>query len=383
MGSSKKYQTEYLVLGLGAMGSAALYQLAQRGLAPLGIEQFPIGHALGSSGGQSRVFRTFYHDPLYTTLAEAALPLWRALENRSGEEILTLCGNLIFAQEGNAEFAQNLEVLHALHSPYELLSKSAVSARFPAIQLPAHAVACFVPRSGFLHATRAVQTHVAQAQHLGATVHTGVTVQGIDLSGERPVVETTAGRYSCERLIVTPGPWASQMLAAVGLGELAQELRVTRQQKFYFQPAQPALFRPDRLPVYCDYDHNFYGFPLHGPGLKVADDNLGMVTNPTTVERSLDLAKRDELHAWLDRLMPAANFTYVEGSTCLYTLTPDRDFLLGPHPHHANTIIGAGFSGHGFKFSAIVGNLLAELALGQSPSQPLERFRLERLQPQK
>ena len=110
----------------------------------------------------------------------------------------------------------------------------------------------------------------------------------------------------------------------------------------------------------------------------MADDNLGIVTDPTTVDRALDLATRDRLQRWLTALMPTANFTYVEGSTCMYTLTPDRDFLLGPHPHHPHTIIGAGFSGHGFKFSAIVGNLLAQLARGQSPSQPLERFRLDR-----
>jgi glycine/D-amino acid oxidase-like deaminating enzyme len=102
------------------------------------------------------------------------------------------------------------------------------------------------------------------------------------------------------------------------------------------------------------------------------------VTEPTTVDRTLDLAKRDELGAWLNAIMPNAGFTYVEGSTCMYTLTPDRDFLIGPHPSHANVILGAGFSGHGFKFSAIVGKLLAELALDQSPSQPIERFRLDR-----
>lgn len=255
-------------------------------------------------------------------------------------------------------------------SPYERLTSAEVTARFPALRLPATHEACFVPRSGFLNAALAVQTHVAQAQRLGATVQAGVAVHGIDLSGERPVVETAAGRYVCNRLVVTPGPWVGQLLSDLGLASLAHQLRVTRQQKFYF--------RPEHLPVYCDYDANFYGFPLHGPGLKVADDNLGSVTDPTTVDRTLDLAKRDELGAWLNAIMPNASFTYVEGSTCMYTLTPDRDFLLGPHPHHANTIIGAGFSGHGFKFSALVGKLLAELALGEAPSQPIKRFRLAR-----
>lgn len=369
---------DVLVLGLGAMGSAALYQLARRGVTPVGIEQFAIGHALGSSGGQSRVFRTFYEDPLYTQLAEAAIPLWRELENRSGETILTLCGNLFFAQPGNTLLTQSIQAMAAVQSPYEPLTSAEVTARFPVLRLPANHEACFVPRSGFLNATLAVQTHVAQAQRLGATVQAGIAVHGLDLSGERPVVETAAGRYVCNRLVVAPGPWAGQLFRDLGLSTLAQRLRVTRQQKFYFRPAEPARFRPEQLPVYGDYDANFYGFPFHGPGLKVADDNLGDVTNPTAVDRTLDLAKRDELGAWLNGIMPNADFTYVEGSTCMYTLTPDRDFLIGPHPHHANVIVGAGFSGHGFKFSAIVGKLLAELALDQVSSQPIERFRLDR-----
>ena len=371
-------EVNVLVMGLGAMGSATLYQLARQGIAPVGIDQFAIGHGLGSSGGRSRVFRTFYEEPLYTQLAEAAIQLWRELESRSGETILTLCGNLFFAQPGNALLAQSLQAIEAAQSPYERLTSAEVTARWPVLRLPSTAEACFVPRSGFLDATLAVQTHVAQAQRLGATVHTGLVVHGIDLSGERPVVETATGRYICNRLVVTPGPWAGQLFQNLGLSTLAQRLRVTRQQKFYFCPAHPERFHPAHLPVYGDYDANFYGFPFHGPGLKVADDNLGYVTEPTTVDRTLDLAKRDELGAWLNAIMPNAGFTYVEGSTCMYTLTPDRDFLIGPHPSHANVILGAGFSGHGFKFSAIVGKLLAELALDQSPSQPIERFRLER-----
>lgn len=369
---------DILVLGLGAMGSATLYHLARLGFAPVGIEQFTIGHALGSSGGRSRVFRTFYEEPLYTQLAEAAIPLWHGLETRSDEAILTLCGNLFFAQPGNALLRQSIQAMDAVQSSYEALTGAEVTARWPVLQLPANVEACFVPRSGFLDATLAVQTHVAQAQRLGAIVHAGLAVHGIDLSGERPTVKTAAGRYTCNRLVVTPGPWAGQLFQDLGLSTLAQRLRVTRQQKFYFRPTQPARFRPEQLPVYGDYDANFYGFPFHGPGLKVANDNLGYLTDPATVDRTLDLAKRDELGAWLNGIMPNAGFTYVEGSTCMYTLTPDRDFLIGPHPHHANVIVGAGFSGHGFKFSAIVGKLLAELALDQSPSQPIDRFRLDR-----
>ena len=377
-GEEMRMETDILVVGLGAMGSAALYHLARLGATPVGIEQHAVGHALGSSHGQSRVFRTFYHDALYTKLALAALPLWRELEALSGEQLLTLCGNLLFAQEGHPEIAGHIEVMDEVEAAYELLTPTVVRERFPALQLGQNITACYVPQAGFLNPSRSVQVHIAQAQRFGATVHDGVTVLGIDSKGERLHVETSNGGYSCNRAVVTPGPWAAPMLGMLGLSDLAQQLRVTRQQKFYFRPANPAAFGPDALPVYADYDRNFYGFPHSGPGIKVADDNRGEVTSAVAVDRTLDLAKRDELHAWLDSLMPNADFRYVEGSTCMYTETPDRDFLLGPHPTSDNVIIGAGFSGHGFKFATLVGKLLAELTLGEPVSHSLARFRLDR-----
>lgn len=373
-----KMETDILVIGLGAMGSAALYHLARLDAAPIGIEQHAVGHALGSSHGQSRVFRTFYHDALYTKLALAALPLWREVEALSGKQLLTLCGNLLFAQEGHPKIAGHVEVMDEVEAAYELLTPTVVRERFPALQLGQNILACYVPHAGFLNPSRSVQVHIAQAQRFGATVHDGVTVHGIDLSGERPLVETSHGDYVCDRLVVTPGPWAAPMLGLLGLSNLAQKLHVTRQQKFYFQPANPAAFGPDVLPVYADYDRNFYGFPYYGQGIKLADDNRGEVTTAATVDRTLDLAKCDELRAWIESFMPDAQFRYVNGSTCMYTETPDQDFLLGPHPTHSNVLIGAGFSGHGFKFATLVGKLLAELTLGKPVSHSLARFRLDR-----
>jgi sarcosine oxidase len=378
MNKPTEYTTDYLVVGLGAMGSAALYHLARWGAVVTGIEQFVVDHAFGSSHGHSRVFRTFYDDPFYTSLAEAALPLWRELEARSDVSLLTLGGTLLFGQEGNIKIARSIQVMEQLQIPHELMTPATVAARFPALRLPRGSLACHLPRAGFLDASRAVRTQVAQAQRLGATVHEQVTVQEIDLSGEQPLVVTSAGRYRCQRLVVTAGPWAMHGLRSLGLPALAEQVRVTRQQKFTFLPSRPELVRPDRLPVYGDYESGLYGFPLYGPGVKVADDTLGESTDPVAVDRTLDLATRDRLQHWLAALMPQIDFTYLSGSTCMYTLTPDRDFLVGPHPRHANTIIGAGFSGHGFKFSTLVGKLLAELALGIPPSHPIARFRLER-----
>ena len=364
---------DILVVGLGAMGSAALYHLARSGVAAVGIEQFQIGHALGSSHGFSRIYRNFYDDPLYVELAEEALPLWQELESLSDQKLLHLTGLLYFARPGNDNVEQRMGVMEALKRPYERLTAQEVSARFPALRLPEDSVACLTPGAGFLDAGRCVLANLKQAQRFGATIHDQVRVDRIDLSGESPVLETSAGQYRCERLVISPGPWASEILA-----ELALPLRVTRQQKFYFRPKNRASYQPGPLPVYGDSDTKFYGFPDYGPGLKVADDGLGAEFSPSEVDRTLDLAKRDELQRWLESIMPGSGFSYVEGSTCMYTLTPDRDFLIGSHPRNPNVLVGAGFSGHGFKFSTLIGKILADLAADGTTDYPVERFRLDR-----
>ncbi len=364
---------DIVVVGLGAMGSAALYHLARRGADAIGIEQHRIGHALGSSHGHSRAFRTFYHDPLYVEMAEAALPLWQELETLSSEKLLTLTGFLQFARRGSASLERKIGVMEALKRPHERLTAADVATRFPALRLPEESVACYAPLGGFLDAGRCVQTHLAQAQQFGATIHEQIRVDRVDLSQEQPVLETSAGRYRCARLIITPGPWAAEFLE-----ELALPLQVTRQQKFYFQPEHSDAYQPDRLPVYGDMDTQFYGFPDYGPGMKVADDGLGETTSPHDVDRALDLDKRDQLRQWLGTIMPDGGFSYVAGATCMYTMTPDRDFLIGPHPQNPNVLVGAGFSGHGFKFSTLVGKILAELAADGTTDSPIERFRLDR-----
>ena len=362
-----------LVLGLGAMGSGALYHLARRGAAPCGLEQFALGHALGSSHGYSRVFRTLYHEALYTRLAEAALPLWRELEAVSGETLLTLNGMISYARKNNPQLRRYLEVFAGSGGACTLLQPAELSARFPALRIPSDALACFTPTAGFLDASRCVLAHVAAARRAGADVRTETAVQAIDLGAERPVVRTATGTYRCDRLIVASGPWASVLLR-----DLQLPLQVTRQQKFYFRPARPADYAPARLPVYTDYDTGYYGFPDQGAGLKAADDGLGEATTADTVDRRLDLAQRDRLQAWLGGLLPGSALSYLEGATCLYTMTPDRDFIIDRHPQNPNVIIAAGFSGHGFKFSTLIGAILADLALQGATAHPIERFRIDR-----
>jgi len=369
-------QVDSLVVGLGAMGSATLYHLARMGQHAVGIEQFRTGHELGSSHGHSRAFRVFYRDPLYTELAAAALPLWQDLQAAATEPLLSLCGFLAFARTGNPLFERNLAAIRHSQADFELLTSRDITARFPALEISDSHTACFTPQAGFLDASRCVTAHLAGATGLGATVHQQVCVERIETIGARTIVHTTAGDFRTRRLILTAGPWAADLLSPLQL-----PLTVTRQQKFYFQPTCPAALRPDVLPVYADYDTRFYGFPMHGPGLKVADDTRGRQTHPDRVDRTTERAAEVPLSNWLKNLMPQHEFQFLEASTCLYTGTPDLDFLIGPHPNHPGILAGAGFSGHGFKFSTLIGLILAQLAVEGSTPYPIERFALDRFSP--
>ena len=151
-----------------------------------------------------------------------------------------------------------------------------------------------------------------------------------------PEIETEVGKYKCDRLVLTPGPWTSHILTGLSL-----PLRVTRQQKFYFQPHHTSPYEPDVLPVYADFDTQFYGFPYYGPGIKVADDTLGEYITPDMIDRSLDAHKQSQLQAWLEAIIPGANFSFGGGATCIYTVTPDLDFLIGAHPRNPNILVGS------------------------------------------
>lgn len=355
------------------MGSAALYHLARRGVPAVGIEQFQIGHALGSSHGFSRIFRDIYYDPLYVELAEAAIPLWQELDALSREKLMQFTGLLYFGRPDNEVFRKSVGVMEATNRPIDIMTAQEVAARFPPLRLPPDAVACFTPQAGLLNVGLCVLAHLEQARRLGATIHQQTSVHNIDLAQDVPVLDTSAGQFRCERLIISPGPWAPQILR-----ELALPLRVTRQQEFYFLPTDRSRKRPGPLPVFGDLDAKFYGFPDFGPGLKTADDGLGQETSASEVDRTLDLNKRDQLQRWLDTILPDHGCSYHEGATCMYTVTPDKDFLIGPHPQNPNVIVAAGFSGHGFKFSPLIGKILADLAVAGKTEYPIERFRLDR-----
>ena len=368
---------DILVVGLGAMGSAALYHLARRGVPAVGIEQFQLGHALGSSHGFSRIFREIYHDPFYVELAGATIPLWQELDSLAAEKLMHFTGLLYFSRPGNINIEQKVEAMEALKRPIERPTPpggclpATLHCVCPRIPLPASP-----PRPAFLTVGRCILEHLHQAQRAGATIHEQVRgpprrhKPGNTAAGDfrRPISLRQVDHFA--RPLGTPK--SSRIFRF--------RYTVTRQQEFYFRPQNRAPYQPGGLPVFGDMDTKFYGFPDYGPGVKTADDGLGVETSPGQVDRELDMGKRDDLQEWLETIMPDAGFTYVEGATCMYTNTPDRDFIIGAHPGNPNVLVAAGFSGHGFKFSTLVGKILSDLAAEGATEYPIDRFRPDRFE---
>lgn len=367
---------DILVVGVGGMGSAALYHLAQDGAAAVGLEQFQLGHTRGSSHGHTRVFRLRYHDPVYVHWAEAALPMWQSLERQAGRQLLNLCGMVWFGKAGTPAYAQSMasaEVTRqASRTTVEIFDGAELMRRFPVMRLSGDVVACWTPVAGFLDADECVHAHAELARQGGATIIEDAAVVGLDLHANRPVVEAGGERYSCRRLIVAAGAYTPDLLR-----ELELPVHITRQDKFRFRPGNPAEVASDRLPVFADIDTDLYGFPNH-VDLEIADGRYGPVTTAATIDRQLNVAERDREARWLAEFLPSTSFTFIDGITCMYAMTPDENFIVGISPKNPAVIVAAGFSGHGFKFCTLVGRILADLALTGSTTYPIERFRLDR-----
>lgn len=362
------------MVGLGAMGSAAVYHLARRGVSVVGIEQFGLGHDRGSSHGQSRVFRTTYDDDLYVALARESLALWRALESTTGCEVLELCGLLIHASESNQRFTRTLEVLAQTGLPHEVMDGPEASRRFPTFAFDSGTRAFFAEENGFLKADLALAQFRSSAVDHGATLIDNCRVDSIhpEIGGVR--LSTSGGEVTAGHVVLTAGPWIGQLAK-----EMNWTLEVTRERKVYFQVHAPDRFHPDCFPAFCEYDTAYYGFPsLDGQTIKVAADHTGVPVSPDQVDRDVEDDYITMMSAWLDRWQPGVVQAPSSSAVCLYTNTPDHDFLIGVHPENERVLMAGGFSGHGFKFSVLVGDILSDLVIDGTTRRPIERFRVDR-----
>ena len=367
---------DVIVLGVGGMGSAAAFELARRGRRVLGLEQFALGHDRGSSHGHTRIIRkAYYEHPDYVPLVLRAFDRWRDLERRCGRTLLTECPCLSIGRP-DGELVAGVRRSAEQHGlPVEQLDPAALRRRFPAFRFDDDYVGVLEHSAGFLLVDDCVRAHAEEAGRLGAVIRDGEPVLSWKAEGGGVAVETAAGRYAAARLVVTAGPWAGRML-----GELGARLRVMRQVVLWFGPREPNLFQKDVFPIFIAEtpDGDFYGLPaLNADGVKVARHyGAPELYDPSDAVRTVSAEDEAPVRRFLQAHLPAADGPVNRASVCIYTLTPDRHFLIDVHPAHPQVVFAAGFSGHGFKFASVVGEILADLAESGRTDRPIEMFRL-------
>lgn len=373
-----KTDFEYIVLGLGGIGSAAAYWLARRfGSNVLGLEQFEIGHVRGGSQDHSRIIRLSYHTPGYVELAKLAYQAWASLEQDADEALIIKTGGLdLWPANPAIPMHDYTESLNACHVPYERLDAREIMRRWPQWKLTQDVVGLFQSESGIAPAARCNAAHLCMAQAHGATLIDQRPILNIrPVAGEYEVV-TTQGTYRCAKLVLATGAWSNQAYRSFGL---QLPLTVTQEQVTYFTPLAPNRFTPERFPIWIWMDEpSFYGFPIYGEqAIKVAQDVGGQEVTGDTRNFEPDEANLQRVMNFMRKFLPSGMGPIAYTKTCLYTLTPDRDFVIDAlpgHPHVA-TAIGAG---HAFKFASLIGKLLAEMVSGQPVSADLAPFRFDR-----
>jgi sarcosine oxidase len=370
------------VIGLGAMGSAALFNLARLGQRVIGIEQFEPGHDKGSSHGESRIIRlSYFEHPSYVPLARRAMEKWRELEELCGQTILTVTGVLEAGYPGCpiVEGSLNASRLHDLD--HEVLSAAEINRRFPAFTVPSHWAGLYQPEGGFLRPELAIRQFVGLAERHGAEVRTRTRVLAIEPLGSGVRVRTDTGEIEAGSVIIATGAWIGDFAP-----ELRPNLKLTRQVLGWFEPLQPAYFSPDRCPVFIleSEDDACYGFPdFAGTGVKTASHRKGAYLS-SAEDLAQDGGAGDEaqIRRMLALAMSNANGPLRNMRTCIYTRTPDEDFVIDRSPVDPRIVLASPCSGHGFKFASVIGEVLADLALGKTPANDISRFKLDRFRSQ-
>ncbi|KAM8797185.1 peroxisomal sarcosine oxidase [Eudromia elegans] len=383
MAASDEPCYDAIVIGAGIQGSFAAYHLAERGRATLLLEQFPLPHSRGSSHGQSRIIRSAYPRQHYARMMPECYRLWQRLEACAGTRLYRRTGLLVLGAPGEPRFEQWRRAAARPGGPAEELDAAARERRFPALCVPAEgSAALWDDAAGVLLAERALQAVQEQFRRSGGVLRDGEKVLGIE-PGSPLVVSTAGGRYRARRLVVAAGAWSRELLAPLGLRLPLQPLRV---QVCYWKEKEPGSCSPER-PFPCfmalsQAPHDIYGLPSwEYPGLVKVCYHHGSPVEPEERDGAggaPGVPDVSVLRAFVRRFLPALQPEPALLESCLYTNTPDEDFIVDRHPKHRNIVIGAGFSGHGFKLAPVVGKLLCELSLGEEPSYSTEPFRAGR-----
>jgi sarcosine oxidase len=369
---------DVIVIGVGGMGSATLFHLARRGKKVLGLEQFDVPHQLGSSHGVNRIIRLAYAEhPSYVPLLRRAYELWRELEHDSHERLLFVTGGIDAGPEDGVLVSGSVRSCHEHGIPHELLSAAEVRRRFPGYRLGRGMVAVYQADAGFVMAERSIVAHAVAALERGAEIHGRERVLDWKVSRGAVRVRTDRGSYEAERLVLAAGAWTGKLARA-----LAPMAKPERQVLLWTQPRRPEHFRLGAFPVFNMEapEGRFYGFPVHGiPGFKIGKyHHREEQVDPDTIDRGCDARDEAVVRAGIERYFPDAAGPTLSMTTCMFTNTPDEHFVLDVHPDLKEVSIAAGFSGHGFKFCSVVGEIMADLATAGRTRWDLDLFRMAR-----
>jgi len=371
---------EVIVVGCGGIGSAAAYWLSRQiGTDVLALEQFPLGHDRGSSQDHSRIIRHSYHDPAYTALAAPAYELWHQVEAEAGVQLVLKTGGLdleLLGTTGPKDLSHCAETMAAYGIPYEELSAQEVMARWPQFRLPDHARGLFQADSGLVDAAKANAVHIALARLHGATVHDRLPVRAIRSHGEAVEVVTDDGVFTTGHLVIAAGAWTNSLLNSVGVD---WPLTVTQEQVTYFATPHLRDFAPDRFPVWIwRAPQGFYGFPIYGEvATKAGQDAGGAEVTAETRTFEPNLGAKERLVNFLEEHIPRFLGPELYTKTCLYTMPPDRHFVIDAVPNHPRITVAVD-GGHAFKFATLIGRILSQLALEGVTEYPIVPFRADR-----
>jgi sarcosine oxidase len=367
------------IAGLGGIGSAIAAHCAARGASVIGLEQFGPAHDRGASHGKSRMIRqAYFEDPAYVPLVLRSYELWRTLERETGRNLLRITGVLSVGEEKSEIIAgtQKAAAQHAL--PLEKWSRGGLQERYPDLRLLPNEVALFEPEGGVLDPEESIRAHLQVAQSKGAQLRFDAGLGKWEANAAGITLELDdKSRVSAKKLILSLGPWLQETLAPVGV-----PIRVQRNVQVWFSPASNA-WQAGRFPAFlldrAGLPAPLYGFPDFGEGVKAAFHGFGELTKANELNRDVEIARDvTPVAQALEEWMPGAAATFREAKPCMYSLTPDGNFVIDRHPAHANVILCGGFSGHGFKFAPVVGEIGADLALEGGSRHQIDFLSLKR-----
>ncbi|HKW44041.1 MAG TPA: N-methyl-L-tryptophan oxidase [Candidatus Eremiobacteraceae bacterium] len=365
---------DVVVLGLGGIGSGAAYWLAKHGsVSVLGLEQFELGHVRGESQDHSRIIRLSYHAPHYVRLAKRAYDSWAALEADSGSRLVLKTGGLdLGPRDGAIPLLGYADSMNACGVDFERLDAAEIMRRWPQFTLTDDIEGLFQADGGIAMAARANDAHRRMARAHGAVLRDNAPVEHITERDDEIDIRAGGTTYRCGKLVIAAGPWTNRALANF---DIRIPLEVTKEQVTYFAAPDVAAFAPERFPVWIWMDDpSFYGFPAFGEaGPKVAQDAGGKAVDPDTRSFEPDAENFARVQAFLRSRLPSALGPVIYTKTCLYTLTPDRDFVIDLVPGHPNIAFAIG-AGHAFKFASVIGRILAELVTAKGTASEIDAF---------